>query len=133
MPRGMTLVGSVAALAIAATLTLVWLNLWQHQQHLQRVQQWQQSLLLLKQAQRAFFRQQQQFATSQTQLIQAGLLPHRLAFAETSTWQFIAQQHVLLMQADVHLAAPRLLLGETANAYDWQSPTLTVKVIGYVM
>lgn len=134
MPRGMTLLSSVAALAIAATLTLVWLNLWQQQQRLQQLHQWQQSLLQLKQAQRAFFRQHQQFAMSQQQLIQAGLLSHHLSFADTSDWQFLAQQHELLMRADVHLASPRLLLGEAgaAAAYDWQPPTLTLKVIGYV-
>ncbi|MBL4742374.1 MAG: hypothetical protein COB75_05595 [Idiomarina sp.] len=134
MPRGMTLISSVAALAVAATLSLVWINLWQQQQQLQRMQQWQHALLQLKQAQRAFFKQQQRFALNQDELLSAGLLPHRLSFPETAEWRFQPQQHVLLMQTEVALAAPRLLLGDAGSppAYNWQPPTLTVKVIGYV-
>ena len=98
------------------------------------MQQWQHALLQLKQAQRAFFKQQQRFALNQDELLSAGLLPHRLSFPETAEWRFQPQQHVLLMQTEVALAAPRLLLGDAGNppAYNWQPPTLTVKVIGYV-
>jgi hypothetical protein len=113
---------------------MAWINLWQQQQQVQSVQQWQHSLLQLKQAQRAFFKQQQQFALSQGELVRAGLLPHLLNFAKTAEWRFQPQGHVLLMQTEVALAAPRLLLGDAGNppAYNWQPPTLTVKVIGYV-
>lgn len=131
MPRGMSLLASVAALAIAATLMMTWSSLWHQQQHGQQLQQWRLALLQLQQAQRDFFRDQQRFANSQQELVESGLLPHTLVFAQTSSWQFEPQQHTLLMRADVSLAPPAMLLGQDAG-YVWQPPTLTLKVIGYV-
>lgn len=131
MFRGMSLLASIAALAIAATLIMSWSSLWHHQQHGQQVQQWRMALLQLQQAQRNFFRNQQRFANSQQELVDSGLLPQVLAFAKTSAWRFEAQQHSLIMQADVTLAEPSLLLGQ-GMGYVWQPPTLTLKVVGYV-
>lgn len=131
MCRGMSLLATVAALAIAATLMMTWSSLWHHQQHGQQVQQWRLSVLQLQQAQRDFFRDQQRFANSQQELVESGLLTHPLAFAETSAWRFEPQQHTLIMRAEVGLAAPALLLGQETG-YVWQPPTLTLKVVGYV-
>lgn len=131
MLRGMTLLASLAGLAIASAMTVAWYNLWQHQQRLQQVQQWRSSLLQLQQAQRHFFRRQQRFAVNQDELVSSGLIAHRLPFAHTSAWRFEPQQNTLLMHADLSGFSPDLLLRDMTS-YLWHAPQVTVKVIGYV-
>lgn len=129
--RGLSLLGSLTALMLAASLLAVWATLWQQQQQWLTLQQWQQALVQLQQAQRQFFKQQQRFAKSQTELISAGLLAYPVNFPGTSDWRFEPQQHTLLMHADVTVAGVALLL-RRLDGYVWQPPQLTVKVVGYV-
>lgn len=128
--QGMTLLSTVAALAVAATLSLSWFALWQQQQALQQVQVWRLSMLQLQQAQRNFYRLQGRFADSQSQLVSAALLPQPLVFPDTGRWQFEADQHRLIMRAEIHRPSVTLLMKDF-NDYHWQPPMLSVKVIGY--
>ena len=82
------------------------------------------------QAQRNFYRLQGRFADSQSQLVSAALLPQPLVFPDTGRWQFEADQHRLIMRAEIHRPSVTLLMKDF-NDYHWQPPMLSVKVIGY--
>ncbi|WP_404402222.1 hypothetical protein LG288_03870 [Idiomarina seosinensis] len=128
--RGFSWLLLLSALTLAALLTSSWLSLWQQHQFMQQVQQWRLHLLQLQQAQRNYYQQQGQFADSQQQLVQQGLLAAPLAFPFATDWQFDARQHTLLMRSSLNTGSVTLLL-KGFNNYLWQPPQLTVKVIGY--
>ncbi|MGM0481108.1 MAG: hypothetical protein ACQEQZ_04150 [Pseudomonadota bacterium] len=130
-PRGFSWLSLLTALALAALLSSSWLSLWQQHDVMQQVQHWRLHLLQLQQAQRNYYQQQGQFALSQQQLVQQGLLPAPLSFPFATDWQFQAQQQTLLMSSSVKVSSVALLL-KGFNDYNWQPPQLTVKVIGYV-